>query len=121
MNFVEQLDDIAYWLNVNVWPRGIKWRAPHAEPKADFIGDIWASDTITQQGLMKALMILVKPDYPHTWRRFFGWWHQWNCYPCAEAKVKWPEARRKILTALDPFKQNLPLMPKEDAEAWVKR
>ena len=121
MNFVERLDDITYWLNINVWSRGIQWRAPHAEPKADFISELWASDTIATLGLKRALMILASPNYPHTWRCGFGWWHRWNCAPCAEAKVKWPETRRRILSAFDPFKRDLPLIPNDEAEAWVKR
>ena len=120
MNWVERMDDIKYWWDTKVW-RGTRWRAPHAEPKADFIPEIWSSNTIKMQGLANALMILARPNYPHKWRRGFARWHQWMCYPCAEAKVKWPEARRRILTALDPFKHDLPELPKEEAEAWVKR
>ena len=122
MNWVELWDDIAYWWSTKVW-RGTRWRAPHAEihPNASFINEIWASDTIKTMGLMNALMILASPNYPHPWRRGFHWWHRWMCYPCAEAKVKWPEAKRKMLTALDPLKRDLPALPKEEAEAWVRK
>lgn len=119
MNFVERWDDFAYWVNTVLF-RGIRWRAPHTDSKAEFIGEIWASDTIARLGLIDALRILVSPNYPHLWRRGFGWWHRWNCYPCAEAKVKWPEARRKMLVSLRPFQRDLPVMPTDRVDAWVQ-
>ncbi len=124
--------NIKYWYDTEMCG-GIRWRAPHYfilpegehhdthDEHAQFLPEVWSDDTIKTLGLMKALMILVTPNYPHTWRRGFNWWHRTCCYGCIKAKVMWPQAKKNLRHALIPFERDLPEMPPDQARDWIEK
>lgn len=121
LNIAALPGNLKYWYDTEVWG-GTRWRAkPSNFTSSDFIPEVWSDDTIQTLGLMKALMILVSPNYTHKWRRGFNWWHRRCCYDCALARLMWPEAKRRLRSALVPMERDLPELPHDKARRWVER